>query len=269
MRRAGLPPAVRLSGQRLPHVQAALAQRRLGPVDLASGAPGRRRPAGGPRAARRPRRARPGRRRAARSAGPAWRSARCGSRSGSSWTRSRRRFAVSRSIGSAAGRSAYRRRQPSPPGGPRDQPKRPAVRNRPPWAAGRLTHQLDCMEHALIVSSPAGRVRVAAPPQLRSGPGCGTPRSTPRAHAPPGPAAWWHGRRAVPALRAVLAGQQRRRVRRPARADIGARLPGLARRGRHLAVPDDAVAGPRLGLRRQRLPAASTPSSAPWPTWTS
>ena len=62
------------------------------------------------------------------------------------------------------------------------------------------------------------------------------------------------GRRAVPAVRAVLAGQQRRRVRRPARPAEPARSPVLARRGRHLAVPDDAVAGPGLGLRRQRLP---------------
>src|SRR5215831_12725643 len=58
----------------------------------------------------------------------------------------------------------------------------------------------------------------------------------------------------VPDLRPFLAGQQRGRVRRPAGGDIGARLPGVAGGGRHLAVADHALSRSRLGLRRLGLP---------------
>ena len=51
-----------------------------------------------------------------------------------------------------------------------------------------------------------------------------------------------------------MAGHQWRRLRRPGRHHRQAGLPVLARRGRHLAVADDAVARRRLGLRRHRLP---------------
>src|SRR5260370_30179897 len=55
-------------------------------------------------------------------------------------------------------------------------------------------------------------------------------------------------RRHLPAVRAVLARQRRRRVRRPARHHRAPGPPGLARGGRHLAVTHHAVSGRRLGL---------------------
>ena len=61
-------------------------------------------------------------------------------------------------------------------------------------------------------------------------------------------------RRPLPALRPVLAGHRRRRLRRPARRHQPPGPPGVAGGGRHLAVPDHALARRRLGLRRQRLP---------------
>ena len=61
------------------------------------------------------------------------------------------------------------------------------------------------------------------------------------------------GRRAVPDLPALVRGLERRRHRRPARDHRAARPPRVARRRRHLAEPDDALAERRLGLRRRRL----------------
>src|SRR6266487_4514044 len=64
----------------------------------------------------------------------------------------------------------------------------------------------------------------------------------------------------VPDLRPLLAGQRRRRVRRPAGGDRRARLSGVAGGGRHLAVADDAFSRSRLGLRRLRLPGGPPPA---------
>src|SRR5919109_817678 len=57
----------------------------------------------------------------------------------------------------------------------------------------------------------------------------------------------------VPDLPAVVRRLRRRRDRRPARDRLPARPPRVARRGRDLAEPDDAVAERRLGLRRRGL----------------
>src|SRR5438046_10263130 len=107
-------------------------------------------------------------------------------------------------------------------------------------------------------SKGAGRVAATDPRRLRS---LQTERSARPCRAVAGPHRWEgheraHGgaalvawRHPVPDLRPLLAGQRRRRVRRPAGGDIRARLAGVARRGRHLAVADDAFPRSRLGLR--------------------
>ena len=63
---------------------------------------------------------------------------------------------------------------------------------------------------------------------------------------------WWQ-RGHLPDLSALVSWTQRRRRRRPARHRRAARLPRVARRGRHLAVADLSVADGRLRLRRLRL----------------
>ena len=61
------------------------------------------------------------------------------------------------------------------------------------------------------------------------------------------------GRRAVPGLSTLVRGLQQRRNRRSAGSSYAPGSSGVARRRRHLAQPDDAVAERRLGLRRGRL----------------
>ena len=74
------------------------------------------------------------------------------------------------------------------------------------------------------------------------------------------------GRGLLRAARARVQGRQRRRHRRLLGPDQPARLPQGARRRLPLAPAVLPVAAARRRLRRRRLPARSTPTTAPWPT---
>src|SRR6266498_162990 len=244
-----LPISVR---DRLPYVQAAFPQRSLHAVDL-----GQRRAL----AARRRADVQP---LAGRAQRVDIRAAQClqaqalGGYAGlvsvaSSSARSRRRFAPRRSIGSVGASSWCWRACQCPAAHP--APRNPPMIAYPAAVGSRIT----------ITSSITGRTSPIVGPrpgQNQGGTGLAPVKpatidqETDEKQGQPPPLVARRG--ALSAVRPVLAGHRRRRLWGPRRRDREARLPVLARRRRHLAVPDDAVAGRGLGLRHLRLPGRSS-----------